>query len=426
MRSIEVHVASININKITRRKFEATVVGMTAAPRKQPDIIFVQETKIENAAEEGAARAILSNEYDFHHNAVYCNYKQFKQGCGVFVRRASPIFSAGAGFLRHFDWDIEGRVCVWDAGAFGLFVGVYLPTPNMKREKDADHNEIADKLRGFERRRIIDDKLSLYLRQNKGRVTVVTGDFNVAQAAIDSKSKMWTGQYDTARSRFAKLFIEELELRDSFRVMHPHAKKVTSLITHTGELMMARIDLVLVPQRLLNDNRLRAADVLDSPYFVPSDEVVKTRQKWNYGLDHLPVVATLMLPLAPLVSLDMLAPMPTNVEQDGPHHSKVTIRFTPPSMAVTGYKVRCYDGVGSHVVFNLLGDSEGATKKGLDPSKVYTFEIQALAGPKEGPWSAMSSSTAALQSSVPTISKRPASPHPEQPSSKKLPSHESA
>lgn len=398
----------------------------------------MHETKCQSAR-SAATAGLLLPKFAFHHNEVYLDFGKFKHGCGLFVRLDSPLYTAvGAHFVPTFDWDIEGRVCVWDAGALGLFVGVYLPTPNQYREKDGEGNEIDGKPPGYVRRKTIDDNLIQYLQAHIGRVTVVTGDFNVVQEKFDSsEAKLWTGEYTKVREVFANRFLKGLRLQDSFRVMNPKSQKFSSLIKHTkkkGEPpILARIDFMLVPGSLFEEGRVLPADVLDGPYFRTSEF------NWHFKLNHLPVIVTLDLqydslaipkptpaipkptPAMPKPTLAMPKPKLVKVEADGAGHSKITLEWTAPSLQVTGYKVQYLGFQGEQ--WYSFGPSDGSTSStssvitGLDPGLSYRFRVRALAGAEEGPW-IQSDHMGPLRPSGSSSSKRPASPHAEQRPSK--------
>ena len=126
-------------------------------------------------------------------------------------------------------------------------------------------------------RKAFDEKLRAYLKseQEQGFNIITLGDWNCTLDVIDtSTKKLWTGKhydnhYDKCRKRHEQLK-SELNLIDIWRCRNPESQnRFTSRVTHLEKPSLVRIDMILIPARLIN--RVRLIDIMDNSNFLYGD-----------------------------------------------------------------------------------------------------------------------------------------------------------
>jgi len=220
------------------------------------DIYCLQETK----AQDDQVQEALAELKEFH---VYSNSATKKGYSGVaIISKTEPInVTTDMGIEEH---DNEGRVICAEYADFYL-INVYVPNSGAG-------------LKRLDYRATWDDAFKNYLADlQKNKPIVVTGDFNVAHAAIDLKNDK--SNYNKT-SGYTQKEIDGLEgilsigLKDSYRELHPEEVKYSfwstrfnSRANNTGW----RIDYFLVSDALM-------PKVTDA--FIDND---------TFGSDHCPV-----------------------------------------------------------------------------------------------------------------------------------------
>jgi len=216
----------------------------------QPDILALQETKMQPEQYEGDAEGYT----------VYWNSAEKKgySGTAVFAKKAPLSVSYGIGLAEH---DNEGRVITLEYSDF-YFVTVY--TPNSQ-----------DGLRRLAYRMTWEDAFLAYLKSlDSKKPVVVCGDLNVAHKEIDLKNpktnRMNAGFTDEERAAMTRLL--ENGFIDTFRYFYPDQAEAYSWWSYIGNARSRnagwRIDYFLVSARLIGSvtNSTILADVFGSDH----------------------------------------------------------------------------------------------------------------------------------------------------------------
>jgi exodeoxyribonuclease-3 len=157
-----VKLASWNVNGI-RACGRAGLLEWLA--REQPDVVCLQEVKVQPAQLPPELSALPGYELHWH-----CAEKAGYSGVAVFTRPKPRAVRAGLGVP---EFDREGRVLLLEYDAFVL-VNAYFP--NSQR----DHARLPYKLRFCRRLQ----RLLRSLRES-GRAVAICGDYNIAHREID-------------------------------------------------------------------------------------------------------------------------------------------------------------------------------------------------------------------------------------------------
>jgi len=218
--------------------------------QQQPDIIALQETKMQPEQFEGE----VSGYKDYWNSAEKKGYS----GTAVFVKDVPLSVSNGIGMPEH---DTEGRVITLEYPTF-YFVTVY--TPNSQ-----------DGLRRLDYRMTWEDAFLAYLRAlDAKKPVIVCGDLNVAHQEIDLKNpktnRMNAGFSDQERACMTRLL--ENGFVDSFRHFYPDKTEAYSWWSYIGGARSRnagwRIDYFLTSERLIDrvkDSQI-LSDVLGSDH----------------------------------------------------------------------------------------------------------------------------------------------------------------
>lgn len=180
-------IASWNVNglrAITKKGFRDSVIAL------DPDILFVQETKMQ---EHQLEDAILLKDLGYTltmHSGVRKGYSSV----AVYTRIPVDEIIRGSGIE---EYDVEGRVIQVNAGDYSIF-GIYFPNGGQGEER------LGYKMRFYE------DLLSKFVAlKEAGRKVIITGDFNVAHNEIDLKNpesnRKTSGFLQIERDWFTKL-----------------------------------------------------------------------------------------------------------------------------------------------------------------------------------------------------------------------------
>ena len=217
---------------------------------RQPDILALQETKMQPEQFEGGADG-----YTIYWNSAE---KKGYSGTAVFVKKEPLSVSYGIGIAEH---DNEGRVITLEYPDF-YFVTVY--TPNSQ-----------DGLRRLDYRMVWEDAFLAYLNGlDAKKPVVVCGDLNVAHKEIDLKNpktnRTNAGFTDEERACMTRLL--ENGYVDTFRLFYPDRTEAYSWWSYIGGARSRnagwRIDYFLVSERFISrvKDSLILSDVLGSDH----------------------------------------------------------------------------------------------------------------------------------------------------------------
>ncbi|CAG9467435.1 unnamed protein product [Pedinophyceae sp. YPF-701] len=256
---------------------------------EQPDIICIQEHKLqEKHVEEiqGEVLGALGEGWQAHF--VCSTDKAGYAGVAMFVAPpaadsavpAAPTFTSGIGMAEH---DNEGRVQTAELPEC-FVVNAYVPNAGAADPDNAKMPKRLDYRVGS-----WDPAFSAYIKslEGRGKPVVLVGDLNCAREPIDIHNPAGNlksaGFTPEERESFAKLFVDDLQLSDTFRAMHPG---VIGYTYYSFRMNMRdkgkgwRLDYALVSRDL-------ASKVHDA--FIMTE-----MPKWS---DHLPLGVTLKRPL---------------------------------------------------------------------------------------------------------------------------------
>ena len=210
--------------------------------QQQPDIIALQETKMQPEQYEGGIDG-----YRIYWNSAE---KKGYSGTAVFVKDEPLSVSYGIGMPEH---DTEGRVITLEYPSF-YFVTVY--TPNSQ-----------DGLRRLGYRMTWEDAFLAFLRAlDAKKPVIVCGDLNVAHKEIDLKNpktnRMNAGFSDEERACMTRLL--ENGFVDTFRHFYPDKTEAYSWWSYIGGARSRnagwRIDYFLTSERLIG--RVKDSQIL--------------------------------------------------------------------------------------------------------------------------------------------------------------------
>jgi len=307
-------VVTINIDDLTKEKVKKVIENISRSmvdeghEGSNPDIIFIQETKvIDKDSKEKLDK--ISKEMDdlgyiLHHHPILSKDTiiknnelialDFKHGNCCIIRKDSKLKE---GYLEICHWDLEGRVVLWKC-QYAIFIAVHAATPNMKplksRKYKLENNKPSNVEipKRFKHREEFDKQIEKYISDNRDSSTVILlGDFNCSLLAIDSSAKLWESEhYSNCRLRHNTLK-KEYNLVDIWRLRNPkEVKRYTSWINHLKPPSQARIDMILVPQSQQHD--VQYIEIMDNSNFCYE---VGGLKKVKHELNHVPVVMKISL-----------------------------------------------------------------------------------------------------------------------------------
>lgn len=200
-RSAQLRLVSWNVNglrSVVRKGFRDWLM------RASPDIVCLQETKIDAASLAATFESIPGYRSIFNH-AVRKGYG----GTAVLTRIRPHAVEFGLGGA---DADLEGRTIAIDFGDFRL-LNVYMPHGRR------DQSMMPAKLAAF-------DNLIGYAQGHTDAPLIIAGDFNIASSDLDlarpnenRRNTMFTEQ---ERQKLAELGASGYI--DAFRVLHPDSR----------------------------------------------------------------------------------------------------------------------------------------------------------------------------------------------------------
>lgn len=244
------------------------VNGLRAAVKKEffdvfhrlnPDILGIQETKLQEAQLTKKMRAVEG--YESHWS--FCTRKKGYSGVGVYTRIPPKSVRHGIGIAR---FDEEGRILEMDFGAF-IYFNIYFPNGGMSDER------LQYKLDFYQ---AFFEHADAY--QKAGRSLVISGDYNTAHNAIDLKNPK-ANEKVSGFLRIERDWLDRLLEKgyvDTFRHFYPDTEKYSwwSYRTKARERNAGwRIDYFFVTRDLIENSQVRQA-------FIHND---------IYGSDHCPV-----------------------------------------------------------------------------------------------------------------------------------------
>lgn len=198
------------------RIFSWNVNGLRAAEKKgfsewlqreSPDILAVQETKLQEHQLEDSFASVPGWQSYFSHAE-----KKGYSGTAVYTKQKPEAVSLGIGIDRY---DSEGRFVIADYRDF-ILMNIYFPNGKMNEErlqyKLDFHNDLI----------VYCQKL-----RKAGREIIITGDFNIAHNEIDLKNpkanEKFSGFLPIERKWMDRL--DELGYIDCFRHLYPDTVK---------------------------------------------------------------------------------------------------------------------------------------------------------------------------------------------------------
>jgi len=249
-------LVSWNVNglrAVLKKNFRQVVETM------DPDVLCVQETKLQAHQLEAAQTEIPEYESYWSHCAVKKGYS----GVGAWTKIAPESVSHGIGMP---DYDAEGRILELDFDSFVLF-NIYFPNGQMSDER------LAYKL-GFYR------DFFDYANRLKaaGRSLIITGDYNTAHNEIDLKNPKANAN-TSGFLRVERDWLDAIEAAgyvDTFRHFYPDRVQYSwwSYRSKARERNAGwRIDYFFVTSEMIAQGRIREAFIADD----------------IYGSDHCPV-----------------------------------------------------------------------------------------------------------------------------------------
>lgn len=167
---------------------------------------------------------------------------------------------------RTVEWDLEGRVLLVEIPKWRVMVvNVYAVNGTTNDYRDPVTGKVVgdrhDRKRIFHS--LIRDEIRRY--ENKGWDVVVAGDINISRSPIDSFPKLrMDEEHVRNRADFEEKFINDLDMVDTFRLVHGQQRKFTYRPRNKpwgsgGD----RVDMILVTRGLEGQGGVRGADVLD-------------------------------------------------------------------------------------------------------------------------------------------------------------------
>lgn len=268
-------IVTININIMGKEKVKNVVDNINKSMIEQghdegdrPDIIFIQETKIGNINTRNTIiKEMASYGYEMHHNPVLSRTFDYKHGNCVLIKKGSKLLTNGR--FESFDWDIEGRICIWSC-LYGIFIGIHAATPTIKPDNARKyiHSDVIIQKR-YIHREIFDRNIRKYIEEKrKTRTVIALGDFNMSSQPIDSSAALWDSPaFTSCRLRHNDLK-SSCHLVDIWRKRNvSEEKRYTSWINHLDKPsnMQARVDLILIPNYL--DNEVQYIEIMDKSLF---------------------------------------------------------------------------------------------------------------------------------------------------------------
>lgn len=251
------NIYSWNVNGIRAIEKKGFLNWMSS---EQPDIICLQETKIQHNQIEDSLRNIEGYKSYFS-----CAERKGYSGVATYTKKEPISVSYGIGIER---FDSEGRILICEYDQFMLF-NIYFPNGQSSDERLKYKLEFYDALFDYF------DKL-----KNSGKKLIICGDYNTAHNEIDLKNPK-------ANSKFSgflpieRKYIDNIIERgyiDTFRYFHPDEVKYSwwsyrfnARKNNAGW----RIDYHFVSDNMIND--------IEDAYIL--DDVT--------GSDHCPIKLTL-------------------------------------------------------------------------------------------------------------------------------------
>lgn len=250
-----VKIASWNVNSI-RARLDSVLPWLEA---HRPDVLAIQETKVENAQ----FPAIVFEEMGYH--VTFHGQKSYN---GVAIISKAPLGE----LVIAWPEGEEDHQCRLLAGTFGnlRIVNVYVPNG-----QSVGSEKYAYKLKWLERfRHFVADELARYPEM------ILLGDFNIAPYDEDVYDpKVWQGRVlvsDPERHALQRLF--HLNFKDSFRLFEQPKEQYSWWDYRTAAFrrnLGLRIDLILLSQQLVTR--------------CVQSEIDKTPRGLEKASDHAPV-----------------------------------------------------------------------------------------------------------------------------------------
>ena len=231
--------------------------------KTQASVRRVVNTPLDSNDENSSSRHL----YDAHfglprdrHNATGFGGKVY--GVCTLIRRDVP-----EPVTKTVEWDLEGRVLLVEIPTRRVtVVNVYAVNGTTNDYRDpATGKVIGDR---HDRKRIFHSLLRDEVRryEDKGWDVVIAGDINISRSHIDSFPQLRMGEEHVRnRADFEEKFIKDLDMLDTFRLVHGQQRKFTYRPRNKpwgagGD----RVDMILVTKGMGAQGRIREAGILDS------------------------------------------------------------------------------------------------------------------------------------------------------------------
>ena len=167
--------------------------------------------------------------------------------------------------VKKLDWDLEGRVLVYEVPALQLVVmNIYAVNGTDYDYRDPRTGKVIGTRHTWKREfhTLLAHEVRNY--ETRGWHVTVAGDINVSRTRQDSFPELRLGEEHVQnRTDFEKKFIVELGMIDTFRWLHDDEKKYTYRPTNKpwgagGD----RVDMILATKNL--EGKIAKADILDT------------------------------------------------------------------------------------------------------------------------------------------------------------------
>ncbi len=277
---MKLHVTSWNVERLASHLGPSPSRPALASVHEQlgsPDVLCLQELRLRarDAEDVRLAESALpgftfsSSLADDPKNATFRGGRMY--GVGTYAREAlGPIALARA------EWDREGRVVVVALPHANLAViNVYAVNgtakPYWDHERGAFHGDRNSWKRRFHEH-VVDVALSL---RDRGVDLLLIGDWNISQERIDITPRLRTEEpHAGARAHFASVLVDELDVVDVFRALHPETRAYTWFNARSSRLDAARVDFALLSRSRMKNVTAATID----------EDLVK-----SLGSDHAPL-----------------------------------------------------------------------------------------------------------------------------------------
>jgi exodeoxyribonuclease III len=205
--------------------------------KRNVDVLCLQETKLQNSHVPEVDLQLKAN-FDIHRSYWSCSTaRKGYSGTAILLLNNNQYFSTDETEvvtygIREPDGDVEGRAITLQTEKFSL-VNTYVPNSGAELARLAYRTETWDAC-------MADHVLSL--RKARPHVPVLlVGDLNVAHTGLDyhnphePRTKLQAGTTPQEQASYAKHFLTECGMQDTFRALHPSVRRYSYFSARLGE-----------------------------------------------------------------------------------------------------------------------------------------------------------------------------------------------